>query len=311
MRDDVRTLSIHLTDLCNERCVFCVVGIPERTADSTVPEDMRRLIVDNRDRGFEVVNLHGGEPTAHPGFLATLELIRECGYREVYLQTNGITLARPGFVERLIGLNVTTFIVSMHGMEETVHDGLVRRRGGWKRTLRGIAAVKAAGGVVRTNTVIVRQNMASLPDMVDWLLDHEVDHVNLSNLHPAGTAYRNFEAIVPTVADLRRWVPPAVERGVARRAPVTLEGFPRCILPELRDNYLGDRSGLISMQIRGNWIADYTRFMNVVCRVRGEVCSRCPEAERCGGVYREYVALRGWQEFEALQTPPLRAVAGA
>jgi MoaA/NifB/PqqE/SkfB family radical SAM enzyme len=296
----LKTLSIHLTDLCNSRCIFCVVGIPDRDSDSVVPADVRRVLVDNRGRGFEAVNLHGGEPTVHPAFLQTLELIRECGYPEVHLQTNGIKLADRELVDKLRELQVTLFIVSVHGRDAKTHDGLTRHRGGFVRTVEGIRNAKATGGRVRTNTVVTLQNLQQLPVMVDWLLDLGVDQINISNLHPVETAYRHFDLVAPTVAEMREVVPAAVARARERGSAVTLEGFPMCALPGLESLHLSRHGGRISMEIRGLWLEDYDRFMDEVCRVKGEPCSRCARDEACGGVYREYVEKRGWSEFEAI-----------
>lgn len=303
MQRGVKTLSIHLTDLCNEKCVFCVVGIPERTFDSIVPAKVKKVIEENASLGYEAVNLHGGEPTVHPGFLNTLELIKQCGYPVVHLQTNARRLKDFELVTRLRELNVRLFIISVHGMDAETHDGLTRTKGGFVQTVQGIQNVKAAGGFIRTNTVITHQNIQQLPEMVDWLLDLGVDHINISNMHPVETAYLNFELVTPTVEETARWVPEAVRRAVARNAPVTLEGFPFCTVPGCDPYHLGRRDGVIAMEIRGFWIEDYDRFMDEVCRVKSLQCSHCIHDAACGGVYREYIEKRGWAEFHAVRAP--------
>jgi MoaA/NifB/PqqE/SkfB family radical SAM enzyme len=295
-----KILSIHLTDLCNEKCIFCVVGIPERKSDSIVPAKVRSTIVKNMGGGWDAVNLHGGEPTIHPGFLDVLSLIQECGYPEVHLQTNGRRLADPGFVKTLRERNVNLFIVSMHGMDSATHEGLTRASGGFVQTVKGLENVKAAGGWLRTNTVVTRQNITSLPDMMDWLIDMGVDHINISNLHPVETAYLHFELVTPMVEETRVWVPRAVERAAARNVTVTLEGFPMCIVPGCEPYHLGRREGRIGMEIRGEWINDYDLFMDRSCRVKGEQCMTCGLNQVCGGVYKEYVEKRGWSEFHAV-----------
>lgn len=303
MKRGMKTLSIHLTDLCNEKCIFCVVGIPERTFDSIVPAKVRKVIEDNAYQGFEAVNLHGGEPTIHPGFLNTLELIQAYDYPEVHLQTNGRRLKDPAFVKRLRELGVNLFIISIHGLDAESHDSMTRTPGGFVQTVEGFRNVKAAGGRIRTNTVITRQNIHQLPEMMDWLLDLGVDHVNISNMHPVETAYLHFEQVTPTVEETVRWVPEAVQRVLARNGVVTLEGFPFCTVPGCDPYHLGRRDGVIAMEIRGMWIADYDRFMDEVCRVKGSQCANCVYDAACGGVYREYIEKRGWAEFDAVTAP--------
>jgi hypothetical protein len=38
------------------------------------------------------------------------------------------------------------------------------------------------------------------------------------------------------------------------------------------------------------------------CRTFGPPCEDCSERDRCGGVYREYIELRGWSEFTPIKS---------
>ena len=84
----MKQLSLHITDLCNEKCGFCVVGSPLAKSDSVVYADLVRFLVDNADEGFESVNLHGGEPTIHPRLFELLNLIKMLEYPQTHIQTN-------------------------------------------------------------------------------------------------------------------------------------------------------------------------------------------------------------------------------
>ena len=300
----MKILSVHLTDLCNEKCVFCVVGVPEMESDTIIPEKVRCTLEENAGRGYEAVNLHGGEPTIFKGFIKTLELIKELGYPKVYIQTNGRTLKDMNFVRKLRDLNVELFIVSMHGNNAETHDSLTRTKGGFKETIQGIRNVKATGGLVRTNSVIAKQNISELPDIVDSMLDLGVDQINISNMHPVYSAYLHFEQVTPTIEETVKWVPKAVERALARSADVSLEGFPLCTVPGCEAYHLENvRKDMIDMEFRGWWINDYDRFMDTVCRVKGDPCRACAHDRVCGGVYKEYIEKRGWSEFSPVQAP--------
>jgi MoaA/NifB/PqqE/SkfB family radical SAM enzyme len=296
MTNKDRILSIHVTDLCNSRCTFCVVGIPERKGESVFPGEIRRALEDNADKGYEAVNLHGGEPTIHPRLIEILELAKSLGYPEIQIQTNGRTMKNRAFVQQLVELNVKLFIVSMHGLTGETHDAITRSKGGFDETIQGIRNAKKLGARIRTNTVICKQNIHELPAIVDMVLDEGATHINISNLHPVETAYLHFEQVTPTVAEVLEWVPKAADRALSRGVPLTLEGFPYCITPGLELYHLEYRE--IGMQIRGLWIVDYDRFMGDVCRVKGKICQECSYNEVCTGVYREYIEKRGWGEFE-------------
>lgn len=297
----MRILSIHLTDLCNSNCRFCVVGVPGRIGNSFLEKQARRLLIEKACEGFDLVNLHGGEPTLSSDFIGTLQLIKELGYPGVYLQTNGCRLSDPYFARDVVDLNVKTVIVSLHGSRAKIHDWATRSHGSFKVACKAIKNVKKAGGTIRTNTVIFRQNLSELPDIVDLALDIGADSINISNLHPAMTAYEHFEIIAPFVEETACWLERAICQAKDRNAEITLEGFPYCVIPGYDELHLNRENVRIEMEIRGNWIPDYMKFMKQKCRTKGSICGLCLYKERCGGVYREYIEKRGWQEFRPIE----------
>ena len=49
----------------------------------------------------DLIQLSGGEPTIHPEFFKLVEIALEKGINQVYINTNGIRLAKAEFAERL------------------------------------------------------------------------------------------------------------------------------------------------------------------------------------------------------------------
>ena len=76
----MRALSVHLTDICNSKCSFCIVDSPFVQEDSISRKRVSRFLRDNADKGFEAVNIHGGEATIRKDFLEILDEIAELGY---------------------------------------------------------------------------------------------------------------------------------------------------------------------------------------------------------------------------------------
>ncbi|HXT69374.1 MAG TPA: radical SAM protein [Vicinamibacterales bacterium] len=300
----MRCLSIHLTDLCNSKCSFCVVGSPLYTTDSIDEHDVTQFLRDHAGQGYEAVNLHGGEATIHPRFVEILELIRSSGYPEVHLQTNGISLARPEFARRTVDLGVRLFIISLHGDSAGIQDPQTGTPGGFARTVQGIKNVKALGARVRTNTVVTRTNVGHLPGIAALAVDAGVDHINFSNLHPVGSAIFGLSRLVPAFDEIRRFLYPAIETSLAAGRRVTLEGFPYCTVREYAGLHLNNEYRDIRMLYRGRVIDSYDDFMNDVMRAYGDPCASCTVREACGGVYKQYTDLRGWAEFEPILMAP-------
>jgi MoaA/NifB/PqqE/SkfB family radical SAM enzyme len=295
------TLSIHLTDLCNSACSFCVVASPFYTKDTVSFDSVVDFLRANANQGFDAVNLHGGEPTIHPRFLDVLRLIRELNYPGVHVQTNGIRLSDPAYVATLMELGVRSFIVSLHGDEPEVQDSQTATPGGFAKTVAGIRNVKARHGYVRTNTVITRRNRDRLVSIVRLACDLGVDHINISNLHPVGSAILSRENAMVTFTEMHDQVVSAVNLARGYGRGVTLEGFPCCAVSECLDSMLTNVPRGIRMLARGVVVNDYDEFMAQDMSVYGERCGECSLRQRCGGVYPQYIQYKGWSEFVPLR----------
>ncbi|MFL6130184.1 MAG: radical SAM protein [Mycobacteriales bacterium] len=293
----MRQLSLHLTDLCNSRCSFCVVGSPLVRADSVRWEDVVAFLVDNAGEGYESVNLHGGEPTIHPRLLDVLDMVQALGYPETQIQTNGRRLKDPAFVAELAARGVRLLVISLHGATAGLQDLLTQAAGGFDETIEGIRNAERAGLKVRTNTVVTNQNLGQLADIARLCAELGVDHVNISNLHPVGSGYFALDSMAPTMAELRGHLDPALAVLEDAAVTVTLEGFPLCVVTPYEQLAVEDGTRQIRMLYQGRVFDDYDMFMDRECREHGPPCAPCPLRARCGGVYKEYVERRGWSEF--------------
>ncbi|QUL37961.1 radical SAM protein [Erythrobacter sp. JK5] len=297
----MKCISIHLTDLCNSECSFCVVGSPLYTKDTIRRADIEGFLHENAGK-FDVVNLHGGEPTIYPRFFETIELIRQLGYREIHLQTNGVRLAEPGMLDRLKAANVSKLIVSLHGADAETQEAQTFHRRSFDRIVTGMRMAHAEGIHIRTNTVVTYQNLLQLPDIARLACDIGVDHVNISNMHPVGSARIARATMMPMLTEILPPLDDAIDivRGAERT--VTLEGFPHCVVTgNGRDElHLHNEYRAIRMLMRGEVLEDYDDFMRFEMRIQGEKCSKCPGKSICGGVYGEYVEFFGWDEIRPL-----------
>jgi MoaA/NifB/PqqE/SkfB family radical SAM enzyme len=296
-------LSIHVTDLCNSTCSFCVVASPLYTKDTIQYADIVRFLEENAGQGWEAVNLHGGEATIHPKFIEILEHIRRLNYPEVHLQTNAIKLANEEFAAKVAGLGVKKFIISLHGDQPEMQDSQTGTPGGFAKTIKGIQNVKAHGVHVRTNTVITWRNLARLSNICQLACELGVDHVNLSNMHPVGSALYARSTAMPTFSAMQEEVYRSVDVVVAHGRTITLEGFPYCVIRDRIDHQLNNEVRRIRMLMRGDVVEDYDQFMCDVMRIFGPPCEGCSLRQTCGGVYPQYIDYNGWAEFSPFVGP--------
>lgn len=294
-------LSIHVTDLCNSACEFCVVSAPQQTRDSVDYERILQFLQENAGSDYHAVNLHGGEPTLYPRFFELLEAIRNFGYLEVHLQTNAYRLADLSFLDQVIAAGVSLFVVSLHGSCPAIHDSQTGMKSGFDHVVRAIRAIREKGMRVRTNTVVTRANLADLMDTCRLAHDLDVNQVNISCLHPVGSARDIRQRVMPTLTEMEPCVMAAVDYIRASGHQVILEGFPFCMVKERTADHLNSLPRNVRMLIRGHVIDDYDKFMVRSMRVLGEECKHCVLSKQCGGVYPEYAELYGWNEIHAIQ----------
>ena len=157
-----KMLSIHVTDLCNNHCIFCIVDSPHQKREQVSSERIFEFLEKHQGQGYEAVNIHGGEATIRKDFLIILEKIKEYGYPRVILQTNARRLADLNFTRQTVNLGVDLFVVSIHGNNPQIHDGITKVPGSLEQAVQGIRNIKSLGAKVRTNTVASRLNSGFL-----------------------------------------------------------------------------------------------------------------------------------------------------
>jgi MoaA/NifB/PqqE/SkfB family radical SAM enzyme len=299
----MKQLSMHVTDLCNEKCGFCVVGSPLAKTDAVKYEDLMRFLVTNAGDDWESLNLHGGEPTILPQLMDLLETAQMFGYPEVQIQTNGRRLRDPAFVAKLAERGVRLFVISLHGADAHTQDCQTQTPGGFNETIEGIRNAVAAGIAVRVNMVVTRMNMGQIGNICRLCIELGVTHINISNLHPVGSGYFALDMQAPTVQETRTHLLPVLGELAGPGAPpghkITLEGFPLCVVTPYERLAIEDGSRFIRMMYHGEVYDNYDQFMDDQTREHGAPCDGCPLRADCGGVYLEYAERRGWAEFAA------------
>jgi MoaA/NifB/PqqE/SkfB family radical SAM enzyme len=300
----MRALSIHLTDVCNSKCTFCIVDSPYIKQDTVMRRRVSRFLREHAGQGYEAVSLHGGEPTVRRDFLEILDEIRELGYPTAFLMTNGRKFARTSYARTVVDKGVSLFTVSMHGASAATQDGISLAPGSFDQAVAGIRNLKELGAEIRTNSVVCKDNYAELPEIVELCLDLGADQVELSALHTSGTAARNFRQVTPRYDEIRPYVLEACDRVLRRGTGLLLEGFPYCTVPGYERHLVDWSENKFKVLYRSFVMDDYEDHMDDFSRVKDARCGGCVFDRVCGGVYREYAEAFGWDEFHPVTEAP-------
>jgi uncharacterized radical SAM superfamily Fe-S cluster-containing enzyme len=187
------TMIFEITERCNLTCPTCFSGSsPTETYLMSVDDfaaKLDRLLL--RGKGdSDMVQLSGGEPTIHPELERIIEICCERGIRKVYVNTNGIRIAKdPAFVERLArldgGRDRLQFYLQLDGREERTHQLI--------RGARGLYPVKrqAIANLVEHNlyplpvmTVTRDINLHEIGPIIQLVIEHH-PKMNTLILQPA------------------------------------------------------------------------------------------------------------------------------
>lgn len=184
----IEYLRLSVTDRCDLRCAYCM---PERMRFVPKPEvltleELRHLALGFIARGVRRIRLTGGEPLVRRD---VIELIRALGREvgggldELTLTTNGTQLAN--YADDIASAGVRRINVSLDTLDQARFARLARRDA-LPQVLEGIAAARAAGLVVKLNTVALKgQNADEIPSLIEWA--HGCGHdITLIEVMPLG-----------------------------------------------------------------------------------------------------------------------------
>jgi radical SAM protein with 4Fe4S-binding SPASM domain len=154
---------VELTYRCNLDCTFCYNDIDMRGASMT-REAYFRFFEDLRDMQVLNLALTGGEPLAHPDFMALGVRARELGF-VIRIKSNGHAIR--GKLARRIKAAIDPFNieVSLHGACAETHDRQTRVPGSFDQLIANVREMKLVGLRTRLNAVLTRWNENEIEDM--------------------------------------------------------------------------------------------------------------------------------------------------
>ena len=198
LRRPLGSLRVSVTDRCNLRCRYCMpeeeyVWLPKRSILTF--EEIARLVGIFTALGVDKVRLTGGEPLLrHDLPTLTAMLARNRGVRDLALTTNGVLLAKHAASLKQAGLGRVT--VSL----DTLRPDRMRELARTDRhadVVEGIAAARAAGFLLKLNTVVIRgMNEDELVDLIEFARAHEAEVRFIEYMDVGGATGWSAEQVV-------------------------------------------------------------------------------------------------------------------
>jgi len=210
------TLVAELTYACPLHCVYCSNPVDfTRHKDALDTAAWCRVLREAEELGVVQVNLTGGEPLLRPDLE---EIVAEARALDLYtnLITSGIPLERER-LERLHRLGLDNVQVSIQDARPAGSDRIAGREV-FHRKLEVARWVKELGFPLTMNTVLHRENLDHIGEVIALAEELHADRLELANAQYLGWALLNRTALLPTAPQLER------ARSIAGAAKARLEG---------------------------------------------------------------------------------------
>jgi len=194
---------------CNYDCEHCYLG-DKMFAGMDWP-GRERLLQVMADAGVLWLQLTGGEPLIDPLFAETHAAAWDMGMM-IMISSNGSRLDQPRTLDLLTTRRPYQLALSLYGATEESYDGMTRRRGSFRRFMRGLAAAHEAGLPMRINIVVSNRNAHEIPAMKAIAVRHGIPAFEFTKYQPhhprrrRGTAQPGQESAphTPAVHRLQR-----------------------------------------------------------------------------------------------------------
>jgi radical SAM protein with 4Fe4S-binding SPASM domain len=186
-------LDLALTYRCNNDCAHCYnVEHPSQKEEGSggwagelSTGNWKRILDKAWELGIPHIIFTGGEPTMRDD-LPELVAHAEKNGQITGLNTNARRLSDPRYVEKLVAAGLDHVQITLESNDAGVHDGMVRTKGAFPQTVKGLKNALASPLYVMTNTTMLRTNAHSIPATLDFLADTGVPTVGLNALIHSG-----------------------------------------------------------------------------------------------------------------------------
>jgi len=179
-------MDLAVTYRCNNDCAHCY-NARERDFPELSTEQWFHILDQLWELGVPHIIFTGGEATLRNDLP---ELIRhaESNGQLTGLNTNARRLADEKYLQQLIDAGLDHVQITVESCDEQIHDQMMRAKGAFKQTIRGLKNALNSKLYVMTNTTMLKTNVHKIPDTLDFLAELGVPTIGLNALIYSGHA---------------------------------------------------------------------------------------------------------------------------
>ncbi len=177
-------MDLAVTYRCNNDCAHCY-NARARSFPELDTDQWKRVLDKVWELGIPHVVFTGGEPTLRND-LPELIAHAERNGQITGLNTNARRLSDARFLEALVEAGLDHVQVTVESSDEEIHDKMVGCKGAFPQTIAGLKNALASPLFVMTNTTMLKTNVKTIPDTLDFLAGLGVPTIGLNALIYSG-----------------------------------------------------------------------------------------------------------------------------
>jgi radical SAM protein with 4Fe4S-binding SPASM domain len=177
-------MDLAVTYRCNNDCAHCY-NARERDFPELTTDAWKGILDKLWELGVPHIVFTGGEATLRHD-LPELIAHAEANGQITGLNTNARRLADEKYVKQLVDAGLDHVQITVESCNPEVHDQMMRAKGAHKQTIKGLQNVLASPLYVMTNTTMLRTNVDTIPETLDFLADLGVPTIGLNALIYSG-----------------------------------------------------------------------------------------------------------------------------
>lgn len=198
-----KTICFRVSRKCNTYCPFCQA--PPNNCENMTLEEIKKIINLLAEAGMNSIKFTGGEPFVRKDILEIISFCRRVGMLPVVC-TNGIDISEKAI--EVLSYTQAKVKVSLHGMPK-YHNDFTNSTNG-EGIVENINRMTAAAICVSLHTIIYRDNIDCMDDLLDFCVDNQIFKVSFIALIERGRNKNSQKLGVPVndieamVADKKR-----------------------------------------------------------------------------------------------------------
>ena len=177
-------MDLAVTYRCNNDCAHCY-NARERNFPELSTEQWFKVLDQLWELGVPHIVFTGGEATLRND-LPELIAHAESNGQITGLNTNARRLSDERYVQQLVDAGLDHVQVTVESCNEQIHDEMMRAKGAFRQTIAGLKNALNNKLYVMTNTTMLRTNVHTIPDTLDFLADIGVPTIGLNALIYSG-----------------------------------------------------------------------------------------------------------------------------